>query len=382
MATSVAAYKPPFHVDCVVGASGAVNARNRFFGNHGPNMLVTFLQEAGLDYGTWVFRIQESFRVSGRTPPIQVRRPVINGVSLWLKPGDNGSGVKGILLVTKDKNKTPEEVYKILDTMLKKERSQVADSNCVDHIDLDIDDLTMVLLLEAVDEVVTAGLFQSMNTFVDKVARKMAKDDVNVAHWLEVMEHAVCQGLLEDKKTHYLITKKGLEFVAHSDENEHDLTEPEPQPEKEYESQYEPHEENIVPITPTIPHAYGNGNRNGNHYPPRPAAAITASPPRAAYQPPAPVPQVLPVITPMTHVVAPALSAADSLDPVAVLIANQKKFADMSKLIDTVANNRALQAKCLKSIADLRHELEKLKAAEAEITRGVDLNAMAAFFQK
>lgn len=383
--------KAPFHVDCVVGSSGSIIARNKFYTNHGPNMLTTFLQEAGLDYGNWVFRIQEPFRVSGKTPPIQVRRPVVNGVSLWLKPGDNGSGLKGVLLVTKDKNKTPEDVYKLLDEKLKQERAQTAESRCVDHIDLDVDDLTLVLLLEAVDEVVTEGRFQFMNTFVDKVARRMTKEDVDVSHWLEVLEHAVCLGLLKDEKTHYAVTQKGLEFVAHADDSEQDCRVSEEMEEPEETEEPDP-EEVIVPVTPA-PHANGNGHRSttpaykpSSHFGVSDQAAVDrvaaarAAIPRAVVQPPPPIPTVLPVVPSATPAVAAATPPAAS-DPVAILIANQKKFAEMSKTVDQLMTNRTNQAKAVKAIEDSKAELIRLQTAEKEITKGLDIAAMAAFFK-
>lgn len=95
--------------------SGDSATQGREFDRHrGDRLVADLLIRAGFTTGTWTFRIIEGVRCSSHTPAIQVRRPEVNGVILHVKPGDNGSGVKGVLIVTRDKGVTPDEVYQRL----------------------------------------------------------------------------------------------------------------------------------------------------------------------------------------------------------------------------------------------------------------------------
>lgn len=74
--------------------------QSKEFAKHkGDRVIAELLVKAGYTTGKWVFRVNEGVRASSHTPRIQVRRPEHNGVLLQVKPGDNGSCVKGILFV-------------------------------------------------------------------------------------------------------------------------------------------------------------------------------------------------------------------------------------------------------------------------------------------
>jgi len=87
----------------------------KFQHNRGPLLLRTALDKAGVKTGRFVYRIIDSFKTRGLTKPVQVRRHDATAVHVWLKPGDNGSGVKGVLMVDRDEGpNTPESVYNAL----------------------------------------------------------------------------------------------------------------------------------------------------------------------------------------------------------------------------------------------------------------------------
>lgn len=90
---------------------GRTGHSKSFEAARGDRLVADLLIRAGITEGTWRLRLTEPFRASSHTPIIQVRRADQYGVILHIKPGDNGSAVKGMLIVEKDKRWTPEEVY-------------------------------------------------------------------------------------------------------------------------------------------------------------------------------------------------------------------------------------------------------------------------------
>lgn len=82
----------------------------RFEGYGGRDLVIELFKKAGLT-GLWKLRMFDTFKSSGRTPSVQVRRPDTHGVIIWWKPGSNDSGMRSELMVTKDCGLTTEQVY-------------------------------------------------------------------------------------------------------------------------------------------------------------------------------------------------------------------------------------------------------------------------------
>lgn len=82
----------------------------RFEGYGGKDVIVELLKKAGLT-GTWKVRMFDTFKSSGRTPTVQIRRSDTHGVIIWWKPGSNDSGMRSELMVTRDCGFSPEQIY-------------------------------------------------------------------------------------------------------------------------------------------------------------------------------------------------------------------------------------------------------------------------------
>lgn len=213
-AANIAILTQPFKLE-VTSLGTQPNTVDRFRRYHGPDLLAELLEQAGLAQGAWTFRISAAVKASGRTPPIQVRRVESAGVHLWLKPGSNDSGVKGTLLVTKDKELSNEEVYRRLtetvdrQAVLDRKRAQ---PETVPHVELFVDDDDARLLLTAVHEARTLAC-PDVPAFVRVIAEKMSSEAADPSYWLEALEVLVDRGWLVDKKTHYQVTPPGFAFL-------------------------------------------------------------------------------------------------------------------------------------------------------------------------
>lgn len=116
----------------------------RFEGWKGSQFLRRVLVDAGLTQGVFVYHMREWFKSSGFTKPVQPRKFDSSGVHLWLKPGGNGSAVKGVLVPDKEFY-TPEEVYQKL-------KAYVTGHPREPDAPPELDDPTTELLLLAVNE--------------------------------------------------------------------------------------------------------------------------------------------------------------------------------------------------------------------------------------
>ncbi len=107
---------PAFSIEIENGIGNANHTGHTkaFESLHGDRLIANLLIQAGYGSGTWRFRLKEPFRASSHTPAIQVRHAEQYGVVINVKPGDNGSAVKGLLIVEKEKGLTPDEVYQKL----------------------------------------------------------------------------------------------------------------------------------------------------------------------------------------------------------------------------------------------------------------------------
>ncbi len=121
---------------------------DRFEKWKGSRFLKGVLVAAGITQGHFVYRLGEWFKSSGFTKPVQPRKYDNAGIALWLKPGGNGSAVKGTLYVDKE-HYSPEMVFAALKKYVQdqdKKRAHDAEAR-PDQID----DATTELLLLAVN---------------------------------------------------------------------------------------------------------------------------------------------------------------------------------------------------------------------------------------
>jgi hypothetical protein len=184
---------------------------DRFKRNHGHDLIYDLLKDADLT-GLWTFKIVSSFKSSGRTPPVQVRRPEQNGVHLWFKPGSNDSGIKGTL-INRHPTLSHQQLYEKLKEAVAKDADSVPDT--VAHIEFTLPDEDAVLILDAVSEVCAdPRAYDGMNDFVEKIVEKLDNDeDADGAYWVEALEHLVDRKLLVDRRTFYELTGYGKEML-------------------------------------------------------------------------------------------------------------------------------------------------------------------------
>lgn len=181
-----------------------------FIRNNGPELLTQLLHDAGYNHGEWTFKVSRRVKGSGGMPPVQVKRVENYGIQLWLRPRDNNSAVKGLLMVMKPLE--PEEVF----TKLREANNQelLPEDNNVTHIDLEIAEDDVILLLEAIkSQLEESTTYTSINDFISRIANLMG-EPLNVGHYLEVAEELVYRNLLLDKKTYYEITTSGYELLS------------------------------------------------------------------------------------------------------------------------------------------------------------------------
>lgn len=124
----------PFAVVVENKIGGAASRQNDFESAKGDRIIADLLIQAGLAEGTWRFRVREPFRASNHTPRIQVRGVTEWGVALNVKPGGNGSAVKGVLVVDRDKGISAKEVYDKLKAIAEAEQEAVSPHGVIDFI--------------------------------------------------------------------------------------------------------------------------------------------------------------------------------------------------------------------------------------------------------
>lgn len=134
-------------VEVEAQGSAAEGYLQRFENWRGTKFLRDTLTAAGFE-GKFVYRLVEWFKTSGFTKPVQPRKFDNNGVYLWLKPGGNGSGIKGVLIPDKGTH-TTEEVYRRL-------KAYVDAKPPAAEEETPLDDATLELLLLAVNEANTS----------------------------------------------------------------------------------------------------------------------------------------------------------------------------------------------------------------------------------
>lgn len=124
--TLVKRMSQPFSLAIDNRISGQGGGKGDVFGrSRGDRLIAGLLASAGLAKGAWTFRVLEPLPCSGATPPLQIRRPEAHGVIIHAKPGDNGTCVKGMLVVTPDKG-DPQEIFEMLSQAVKSEKDRAA----------------------------------------------------------------------------------------------------------------------------------------------------------------------------------------------------------------------------------------------------------------
>src|SRR5215471_16719767 len=199
------------------GQSRFTGLKKDFERSRGASQLEDVLRLAGFDRGRWALRILNGVRACGETPFIQVRRFTADGVHLHLRPGGPDTGTKAILLVTKDKGVSPEQVFERLRAAVFKDRgASAAGSKAVDHVDFRLDDLQTDVVLRAV-QWTEFKIGDELAQYLGRLGQRLLDDGVDGAdenYALEAAEHLVDRGLLADRKTYYALTDAGEERVG------------------------------------------------------------------------------------------------------------------------------------------------------------------------
>jgi len=199
------------------GQSRFTGLRRDFERSHGAGQLEDVLRKAGFDHGRWALRILNGVRACNETPFIQVRRFTTDGVHLHLKPGGPDTGTKAILLVTKDKGVSPEQVFERLKDAVFKDRGAVGGrGKSVDHVEFRLDDAQTDLVLRAV-QWTEFKVGDELAHYLGRLGQRLLDDgiaDADENYALEAAEHLVDRGLLADRKTYYALTDAGEERVG------------------------------------------------------------------------------------------------------------------------------------------------------------------------
>lgn len=143
----MAATPAQLNVTLEAGAEGAGHVE-KFEKAKGSRFIRQLLADCGITSGNYTYHLKEWYKSSGFTRPVQARRYDASGVYLWLKPGGNGSAMKGYLSV--DRNLTsPEAVYNAIRAYCRAEDEHRAHAAEADPDK--IDDTTAELVLLAVN---------------------------------------------------------------------------------------------------------------------------------------------------------------------------------------------------------------------------------------
>lgn len=181
----------------------------RFDSFRGTAFLRKLLEDAGLT-GAFTYHLKEWFKSSGFTKPVQPRRFDNTGVHLWLKPGGNGSAIKGVLVPDKGRY-TAEEVFTKLRQYVAAQEKKAPDA---DEAPATLDDAATELLLLAVNEA-NGTYHKSQDEFDAAVLTSLrgCSFEADADALDRMMEATKRRGFVSYTNTGAIITLEGQEWL-------------------------------------------------------------------------------------------------------------------------------------------------------------------------
>lgn len=124
---------------------------DRFRKAGGIPFLTNLLRAAGLEHGTWEFRIMQQCKVSGHSPRISIVRAEPYAVIIRCHPGDNMTGTMFKMIVGRDKSIGADEVFRRLKDVVTREQENAPVRAEPTHVSgtIDVNDETIDTLLLA-----------------------------------------------------------------------------------------------------------------------------------------------------------------------------------------------------------------------------------------
>jgi hypothetical protein len=301
------------------------NVVTRFNQYRGKDLMLDVLRSAGLG-GSWRLQIQDTFKSSGGTPPVQIRRADKHGVIVWLKPGSNDSGVRCVLFVTKDHG-TPQDVY---------DRLKAAVASPPDTADLNpLDEKLAATLIERV-QLLNAEAAYGKDAYAKVLFEKLVARPIeglpvaNPAHLSQILDDLVERKLLYVDPTGaaYKVGRTGAEAVFHMHEADGTL-------------------EDVDELAAV----FGD------------IVAPAAPPP-----PPSPTPAAPPVGPPARTAAGEALRLLET---------KKSKIQALLLIPEKATKLKARRDEILKQLEALSKELSAIDEAERKLMDGVDVDALA-----
>lgn len=177
--------------------------------SRGRDHLATLLAEIGITDGEWLFRVCDTYKTRSTPAPLQVRRADVTGVHIWMKFGDNASGVKGVLVVTRDKGITPDELYRALASKMRADEPFAGQPRSSLPRFVDPSPEIVALVLTAANDLATRH-WATLDGFLAAMLEVVEGGDLlTPADLLEVLETLVDKGLMSAHKTSYSVTQDG-----------------------------------------------------------------------------------------------------------------------------------------------------------------------------
>jgi hypothetical protein len=195
----------------------------RFEGYGGRDLVIELFKKAGLT-GLWKLRMFDTFKSSGRTPSVQVRRPDTHGVIIWWKPGSNDSGMRSELLVTKDTGMSPDQVYHKLKAAAEGNAQGPPPPN-------DDRDYAMIRLVNRAN----AASWEMRDAFVGDIHGQLVKRPVEglkvnvLDDTHEILEDMADRGLLYEDGNVFRVGRLGQELQYRMEEAQRPADDPAPQ---------------------------------------------------------------------------------------------------------------------------------------------------------
>lgn len=202
----------------VCQTSGYVDRFNSF---GGQRFLRQTLLDAGITRGNFRYILGEWFKSSGFTKPVQPRSFSGNRIILWLKPGGNGSAVKGTLVVDRA-DYAAEDVFNALKDAVHSDKAGETEDTAEDveviHV---LEDAKMALLLTAIN---TVGLnyHASRGKFDRNVITHLRGVgwDTDSEGLVSAYKAAFSAGMATDKLLAVVITPSGQRWLELHTEHE------------------------------------------------------------------------------------------------------------------------------------------------------------------
>lgn len=318
----------------VTSGLGLRRGRDNFLRTGGPSLIADLIARAELPVGIWEYRLIAPFHASGSTPPLQVRTHAVNGVNLWCKPGDNGTGVKGVLIVERDKGISAEDVCKKLMKKVgilpptegtpsprKNGHAQVTQDtpNDVPAEEL-VEDDELALVLVAVDAIAAhpepADYVQYLRAIGAELGGTRLIPDID-----EAIKLCVAEGWLRRDRLAWQLTLTGRSFI----------------------------EETM-------------GSELGS----APIGSLSVA--------------GLPAATPLPAAPSAPLPAAPVESIASKVLRYKDKLTDLLKVGDKLSTCRTAQADIKKKIKNLEHDLQAQINLEAELSAGINISALESLF--